>query len=310
MFSTPLISLILCLKNGMPYLSKAIDSVRAQTYRHFELIAQDGGSTDGSLEFLEQVSGIPSVQIESAPDTGTAQAYNRAIQRCKGDIIGSIDADNLLGKEALTIIVKRLEQYPDCAAIYGQSNIIDEQGQTIEPFTHTHGPFDLLRLMRCDLVPPFATSFFSRVVCGDELRFNEKLKICADFDLWLRISHLPIIMIPNVVGSTRISEKSLTCSAENYDQFCDIKISSLKYYLARYEWNILVNNIYRHSVAGIYLWAAESVYRLEGASDRFNQYCERASALDPYSKRLRKLKEQVAREINIQFKNKLSASKN
>jgi len=293
--ANPLVSLILCVKNGMPYLPQAIASVASQSYRCFELIVQDGGSTDGTLEFLHGVKGIPSIHIDSAPDTGIGQAYNRAMRRCHGDIIGSIDADNLLESETLALVIDSFTQHTGSAAIYGATKIIDQEGHVMSMFLP--GPFGLLRLMQCKLVPPFSTSFFSRSVCGNELRFDEYLKTCADFDLWLRLSHLPIIMMSCFFGRTRISNSSMTCRAENYGQFCTDKIRALEQYFARYEHNALLEALYRQSIAGIYLWAAESIYRIEGASERFNQHCEQAIALDVYAEWPESLKGRIEMDL-------------
>ncbi|MFQ5851972.1 MAG: glycosyltransferase [Candidatus Binatia bacterium] len=293
----PFVSLILCCKNGMPYLRDAVESVASQSYPYFELVVQDGGSTDGTLKFLKAIRGIGNIDIQSAQDKGVGQARNRAIRRCKGDIVGSIDADNVLEKEALSSLVDIFQRYASCAAIYGGSRIIDSEGRDIDTFIP--GPFDFLRVMGCELVPPFATSFFSRRVCGDELYFDESLKTCEDFDLWLRIGHLPIAMVPCVLGRTRIHDKSTTAQPDLYDQHVRAKIGALERYLKRYDWSVVIETLYRRSVAGIYLWAAESVYNLEGCSDRFNQFCDMAASFDPLSDRLRRILSEVEKPSEV-----------
>ena len=74
----PLVSILLIVKNGMPYLREAVASVARQSYRNYELIVQDGRSTDGSLEFLRQVVDGPRLKIETLPDRGIGQACTRA----------------------------------------------------------------------------------------------------------------------------------------------------------------------------------------------------------------------------------------
>jgi glycosyltransferase involved in cell wall biosynthesis len=280
----PQISLILCVKNGLPFLRDAVASVAAQTYRNFELIVQDGLSTDGSLEWLGRVEGIPAIDIETAADTGIGQAYNRAVRRCRGDIIGSIDADNVLEPDALAAVAAFFEARPDLAVAYGAAKLITPDGKTIGGFSAA--PFDLLSLLRCELVPPFATSFFARRKCAAELRFDETMKTCADYDLWLRLSHLPIGRIETCLGSTRISQKSMTCHPEKYEQFCRDKIAALERFLAGRPTDPVIGALRRHLLAGVYTWAAESVRRLEGESELFRAYRTRAADLDPYSARL------------------------
>jgi len=278
---------ILCVKNGFSYLPQAIESLTRQSYRRFELVVQDGGSIDGTLEFLRRVKGVPALRMTSQPDSGVGQASNRALGRCRGEIIGSLDADNLLEPESLAAVVEIFVRHPTCAAVYGASKLIDAEGRFLGVFQP--GPFDFSRLMRCELVPPFASSFFSRRVCGRELRFDEELKTCADYDLWLRIGHLPVVHTSVPLSSTRISNRSMTRSPDLYDKFCDDKINALERYLGRYERNPVMEETYREAMAGIYLWAAESLFDLEGRTHRFNQWFQRAARLQPGADRIRRL---------------------
>ena len=59
--SEPLISVIVCVKNGMPYLPEALESLPAQTYKNFEVIVQDGGSDDGIVVLLSDVESVLSI---------------------------------------------------------------------------------------------------------------------------------------------------------------------------------------------------------------------------------------------------------
>lgn len=258
-----------------------------QTYREFELVVQDGGSTDETLEYLRSLKGIPAFHVASEPDTGIGQASNRALCRCRGEIIGSLDSDNLLEPESLAVVEEIFARHPACAAVYGASKVIDDRGRFLGVFDP--GPFDFSRLLRCELVPPFASSFFSRRVCGGELRFDEELKTCADYDLWLRIGHLPVVHTSTPLSSTRISDRSMTRSPDLYDKFCDDKITALERYLGRYERNPVMEETYREAMAGICLWAAESLFDLEGKTHRFNQFFQRAARTHPGGERLRKL---------------------
>src|SRR6476619_6234805 len=117
----PLVSLILCVKNGLPYLPQALASVERQSYRHFELVVQDCLSTDGTLDLIRAFRGAPHVALESANDGGIGPAYNRAVSRCRGEIIGTIDADNLLADNALDLAVDYLTRHADCAVVYGSA---------------------------------------------------------------------------------------------------------------------------------------------------------------------------------------------
>ena len=288
----PLISIVVCVKNGMPYLPQALESLGAQTYKNFEVIVQDGNSNDGSLDVLRAFKDVVPLDIVSTPDAGVGQAYSRALGRCRGEIIGSLDADNVLEPHALLIAAGIFRRQPQAAAAYGSVRIIDAGGNLLRKFEPA--PFDVLRLLACELVPPFSTSFFSRRVCGDELYFDERLKTCADFDLWIRISHLPIIALSETLGRTRVSEKSMTCRPETYDQFCADKIAALERYLERFGDGPLFQSIGNYAIAGIYLWAAESLCEVEGNHEALHRFLDNARSRHPYSSRLRELESRLS----------------
>jgi glycosyltransferase len=274
----PLVSLILVVKDGMPYLPEAVASVAAQTYPNVEVVAQDGASTDGTVEYLQDV---PDVQIElvSEPDGGIGDAYNRAVTRCSGHIVGTIDADNLLEPDAVERVVDYYATRPQTAAVYGGSHMVDADGTRLYPWMPAD--FDLLRLLSMELVPPFAVSFFSRSVCGPQLRFDESLKTCADFDLWLRLSPLPIERVDAILGSTRLSSASMTRRPETYDQYIADKSTALDRYFAALGDSPVHAAVRRRASAGLYLWSAESVYDIEGRrTAQFETYLERARAMD------------------------------
>lgn len=283
----PLVSLILVVKNGMPYLRDAIASVAAQTYERLEVIVQDGASTDGTVDYLRSVGDLP-LDIVSQPDGGVGDAYNRAVTRCRGEIVGSIDADNLLEPAAVTEAVDFLSLHPGTAAAYGGSNMVAADGTLLYPWMPAE--FDLLRLLTFELVPPFATSFFVRALCGEALHFDESLRTCADFDLWLRISHLPIARIDAILGSTRLSDASMTRRTETYDQYIADKTLALERYLARLEPSPLVDAVRRHALGGLHEWAADSIYDIEGArTPQFERYLARAQDYDAASERAARL---------------------
>lgn len=287
----PLLSVVVCTKNGMPYVREAMASLERQTYGNFEVIVQDAESTDGTAEFL---SALPFERLEVVlePDGGIGDAYNRAFARCSGDIVTTLDADNLLERDALNRAVELFSANPGSAAIYGAAQMIDAAGRSTGGFVPAE--FDVHAVMRCELVPPFAQSFFSPHVCGSELRFDPRLKTCADFDLWLRLSHLPIRRTEGVLGSVRQSSKSMSRGSGNYEQFCADKLDALDRHLARRPELAAERD---EAVAGIYCWASESLLGLEGPSERCRAMLERAARAAPSYKGVEYMRRRLA-EVN------------
>lgn len=264
----------------MPYVREAMASLERQTYRHFEVIVQDAESTDGTAEFL---SALPFERLEVVvePDGGIGDAYNRAFARCSGAIVTTLDADNLLARDALNRAVEFFGENTGSAVVYGAARMIDEEGQRAGMFVPAE--FDVHAVMRCELVPPFAQAFFSPHECGSELRFDPRLKTCADFDLWLRLSHLSIRRTEEVFGSVRQSQKSMSRGTGNYEQFCADKLDALDRHVARRPELAAERD---EAAAGIYCWAAESLLALEGPSERCRAMLERAERAAPSYERV------------------------
>jgi glycosyltransferase involved in cell wall biosynthesis len=276
----PLVSVVVCTKEGMPYLREAMASLESQTYRRFEVIVQDAASRDGTREFIESLP-IERLDVVSEPDGGIGDAFNRAFARCRGAFVTSLDADNMLEPDALRKVVNLHRDNPDAAASYGAVRVIDANGIPLRTFRPP--PFELRALMRCEVVPPFSTASFSREVCGDELRCDTSLATCADFDLWLRLANCKVVCTGAVLGSTRLSPKSMTRDPARYDEFCRDKLVALERHFERRP-DLAEDR--DEAVAGVYCWAAESLLELEGPSARFSEMVERAASVAPHYERV------------------------
>jgi glycosyltransferase involved in cell wall biosynthesis len=97
--SEALVSCIMPTWNGERYLSQALDSVFAQTYRPIEVIVVDDGSTDGTRAVVEQDS--RPIQLLSQPNSGPVVARNTGIQHANGDFVAFLDHDDVWVPEKL-----------------------------------------------------------------------------------------------------------------------------------------------------------------------------------------------------------------
>jgi glycosyltransferase involved in cell wall biosynthesis len=274
-------------KNGMPFVREAVASLEAQTFDDYEVVIQDAASTDGTAEFLGQLR-LAHVQMISEQDGGLGDAYNRAFPRCRGEIVGTLDADNILLPDALETVDAMFHELPTAAVVYGAVRMIDARGHQVGSFLPEE--FDQQALMRCELVPPFSTSFFHRQRCGPELRGDASLRTNQDFELWLRLSDREIVRTTTVLGATRLSYKSMSRNAENYERFCAEKIAALERFIAQKPHLQSERNA---AVTGIYCWAAESILDIEGPGPRLQSFIDRAAALSPGNERLHRVRDQA-----------------
>ena len=216
MSKTSLISIVVVVKNGMPLIKDAVELLTRQDCRDFEVIVQDAASTDGTTEYLESVTCVD-IHLDSRPDNGISQAFNRAYGRCRGGIIGSVDADNWLEPNAISTAIQAFAAHPEAAAIYGSFNVVNESGQFVKVYRFP--PFDRMKLLQCKLVPPFGAAFFNRAVCGDALFSDENVKHCTDFGIWLRLSDKTIVQIDDIIASVDLVPKASRATLNSTTSF-------------------------------------------------------------------------------------------
>src|SRR5579871_1764961 len=93
----PLVSIICFCKNRVQLIRRCIESVLNQSYRNIEFVVQDGASTDGTLELLQDYAlRDPRIKIVSEPDSGHEEAFWKVLHRCQGEIIGTCLSDEQL----------------------------------------------------------------------------------------------------------------------------------------------------------------------------------------------------------------------
>jgi glycosyltransferase involved in cell wall biosynthesis len=129
-----LVSVIMPVFNGERFLRQAIESVFAQTYRNWELIAVNDGSTDGSAAILADYGAKIRV-FHHQENLGAASARNRAIFAARGEWLAFLDQDDLWAPDKLQ---RQLEAVaPGDTAISTEARVIDENGAVIRPiFSH------------------------------------------------------------------------------------------------------------------------------------------------------------------------------
>jgi glycosyltransferase involved in cell wall biosynthesis len=109
--SAPLVSVLTPCYNAAPWLEATVASVRAQTWRNYEIILVDDGSTDDTLALARRLAG-PDVKVLHQPNSGQCSAFNAAFRQAQGDFIEYLDADDLLHPRKLEVQLARLAALP------------------------------------------------------------------------------------------------------------------------------------------------------------------------------------------------------
>ena len=184
-------SVVIPLFNKAPYVRKALESVCGQTYRDFELIVVNDGSTDDSFNVAKEVldaSGLDYQLIHQA-NAGVSTARNNGVAASHGDFICFLDADDWWEPTFLERMDWLIKEYPD-AGIYGVNYYIINRGkQRVAlhiPSTGYINYCDCYRKLQMPLTS------ISVAIPQDVFRsmggFRPHLKLGEDFDLWIRIA--------------------------------------------------------------------------------------------------------------------------
>jgi glycosyltransferase involved in cell wall biosynthesis len=112
----PLVSVVIPVYTGSPYLLETLESVLSQTYRRVEVIVVDDGSTDGSGEVAQRFA--PVVRYVYQPHAGIGAARNQGLEEARGTLLVFCDADDVMVRDRLELQVGALEEHPDVDIVY------------------------------------------------------------------------------------------------------------------------------------------------------------------------------------------------
>lgn len=182
-------TIITCTFNASKYIDRTLNSVRSQSYPHIEHFIIDGVSKDDTVKKAQTYaydSRYP-VIVKSEPDKGLYDAMNKGIQLAKGDYIIFLNAgDEFAEEDTLTSVAEQLKGDALPGVIYGNTDIVDENG-------------NFLRKRR--LAPPEKLSwrsfkhgmlvchqsFYAKTDIAQKVPYNLNYKLSADVDWCIRI---------------------------------------------------------------------------------------------------------------------------
>lgn len=115
-----MISVALPCYNAQDSLTACLESLLAQTWQDFEIVAVNDGSTDGTLDVLRRVSARDGrIRVFDRPHGGVVQAMNFAVEHCRGEYVARMDSDDLCLPERLALQKAHLDRHPYLGLVGG-----------------------------------------------------------------------------------------------------------------------------------------------------------------------------------------------
>jgi glycosyltransferase involved in cell wall biosynthesis len=187
---TPTVSVIIPAFKTTQYITQALDSVLAQTFRDHEIIVVNDGCPDTpELErvLLPYMSRIVYVK---QPNGGLSAARNTGIRNSRAPIIALLDSDDYWHADFLTVQVGALAENPAADAVYPNAFLLNDPsvaGKTYMDVYPSSGEVTFLSLVNrtCVVMGPGMT--FHRSILDRAGLYDPELRIVEDLDLWLRM---------------------------------------------------------------------------------------------------------------------------
>jgi hypothetical protein len=227
----PRVSVIIPTYNCARYLGRAIDSALTQTYKDYEIVVLDDGSTDDTKDVAMQYGGKITYLYQQ--NRGLAAARNQAISKASGELLAYLDADDMWYPEKLERQVAFLDVHPECGIVHSEMSIINEQDEilhvrfyeeTKRPVPQGHCVQQLLR--RCHIQP---LTVVERRNSYDRVGgFDERLVVCEDYFHWIMTAAdgQAVGYVAEPLGKYRWRAGSLIGNRprllEHYLRICDI----------------------------------------------------------------------------------------
>ena len=182
----PKVSICVPTYNRKDYLRETLDSIFAQTYKDYEVVVVDDGSTDGTAEMLKNIS--PLIRYYWQENSGDAAARNRLIKLARGEYITFIDSDDLLMHDAVERMMNVMEVEGGEAIVYGPYLRIDRNGHVYGRFKSRQYSGYITKYLFQNIFVYSCGSMFPKKVLETAGGFDTSLPVCSDYDLWLRLS--------------------------------------------------------------------------------------------------------------------------
>ncbi|REC49609.1 glycosyltransferase [Chryseobacterium pennipullorum] len=212
-----MISVILPVYNAEKYVSEAIQSVLDQTYKDFELIILNDGSTDRSLEIINSFKDERIVLVDQA-NAGLAKTLNRGLALAKGEYIARMDADDICLPNRFKEQINYLVRHPEVGLLGTAIELIDDEGKHLlyNPPLVGHEVLTAAMMTRGNPMKHPSVMFRKEIAvqCGG---YNEDIgKYFEDYMLWrLMSTQCKIDNLPKILLQYRLTPTSIVSTMKN-----------------------------------------------------------------------------------------------
>lgn len=226
----PLVSIVTVTYNSSATIADTLQSVGRQSYPNIEHIVVDGGSSDGTMEIVQNAARIfpYSIRYISEPDKGIYDAMNKGIAMAHGEIVGILNSDDVFFSPSVIESIVRVMHAERSDGCYGDLVFVDREDTSVVKRTWVSGSGNFRR----GWVAPHPTLYLRRRAYELVGQYRTDFKISSDYDLMLRVfgpgSKLKIAYLPEFLVRMRdggTSTRSLNSNKVGFRE-CQISLRS------------------------------------------------------------------------------------
>lgn len=212
--SVPTVSVVMSVFNGQRFLCEAIDSILDQSFRDFELIVIDDGSTDGSVGILDSYQETDArVTVYHQSNKGLISSLNRGCDLARGKYVARMDADDVVIRFRLQYQVAFLEANPEVAVVGGAVEIINLAGGFVKTLSFPSRNCEIRSALLdwCPFIHPAV--LIRRESLLSVGGYRQAVLDAEDYDLWLRMSerfhlaNLAVVVLRYRVHPSQVSAR-------------------------------------------------------------------------------------------------------
>lgn len=184
----PAVSVVMSVYNGERYLRESIESVLDQTYRNFEFIIINDGSTDSTREIALSYDDRRVCLIDNKKNMGLTKSLNRGLQIARGEYIARMDADDISMPDRFEKQIDFLDCHRDYAVVGTFLKVINENSKTVFTIEKPVHHAEIREFLNKDNCIGHGSAMIRRVCLQNVGFYDESIEKSQDYELWLRIS--------------------------------------------------------------------------------------------------------------------------
>jgi glycosyltransferase involved in cell wall biosynthesis len=205
-----LVSVLMPVYNAEVYLRDAMSSVFAQTFRDFELIVVDDGSTDSTASILEACGDSRLRVLRNQGNLGVIASLNRGLEWARGEFIARMDADDFCYPNRLAVQIEFMKRRPEIGVVGAWYRPIGARRFRMVRLPATHEDICAWLPFHCPIAHP-TTVLRRKVLVSNKLNYDLEYRHAEDYDLWSRAAHVTrLANIPQALLRYRVHLDQVT----------------------------------------------------------------------------------------------------